>query len=169
MPSKYTAYVHLSQADMDKLVKIDPSINENDGNINKIIAILFRNLIDGKYTTKEQQTEMNELKKQKMKEEITYLKIKSKIALVHDLHIPPDKVHDVIEKKIPIEQVIGQTYDSPTKNVSDISPYDEKNKRLECMDCGVLFEIHSNQLHDLLDAQSRYLSHKYDKHGAILK
>ena len=173
MPSKFTAYLHFSQEEMNRLAKLEPSILENDGNISKVIRTIFDNIINGKYMSKEKQDELAELQKEKLKvtiekykEETTNLKIKNKIALIHDLKISPATAHDAIEKKIPIEQIIGGTNEPPITSVNaGLSPYDEINKRLECIDCGILFPIESiKELYHLQDSQMKYLEHIAEKH-----
>ena len=94
-----------------------------------------------------------------MKEEIRYLKIKNDFAEEFDKPLSNKG------RRILTPQLTNQTY-GQADYIHGVSPYDANNKRLQCVDCGILitwdnFESYLTQIHE-------YKKHILNKHNREL-
>ena len=100
------------------------------------------------------QTELIKLKIEKLKAEIKYMEIKN--TYFETFHTPMTRRAEIAIKPQIIEQ--KQVFQNPQ------SPYDESNKRLQCVDCGSLFCWYSEQEFEMQMREfQRHLVAKHDR------
>ena len=135
---------------LDKLAKID-KISTNEF-ARKIITMYLKNeLIKN---TEDLQKEKIKLQIEKLKAEIQYAKIKNNYF--ENFNQPMSRRAEIAIKPQIIEQ--KQVFQNPQ------SPYDESNKRLQCVDCGSLFCWYSEQEFDSqMQEFQRHLVSKHDR------
>jgi hypothetical protein len=107
-----------------------------------------------KQETKE--LELQDLKIEKMKEEIRYLKIKNDFAEEFDKPLSNSG------RRILTPQLANQTY-GQADFIKGVSPYDANNKRLQCVDCGIL--ITWDNFESYLIQIKEYKNHILSKHN----
>ena len=117
-----------------------------------LIKYLNEELVESK---KEIKFTMDELKVEKLKEEIRYLKIKNDFAENFDKPLSNSAVRML--------KPITQTYEKETIEELSISPYDADNKRLQCTDCGVLLTWNSFETY--LQQIKEYKNHILSRHN----
>jgi len=135
---------------LDKLAKID-KISTNEF-ARKIITMYLKNeLIKN---TEDLQKEKIKLQIEKLKAEIQYAKIKNNYF--ENFNQPMSRRAEIAIKPQIIEQ--KQVFQNPQ------SPYDESNKRLQCVDCGSLFCWYSEQeFNSQMQEFQRHLVSKHDR------
>ena len=102
----------------------------------------------------DQQKELVQLRIEKIKAEIQYLKIKNNYY--ETFNQPMSRRAEIAIKPQIIEQ--KQVFQNPQ------SPYDESNKRLQCVDCGSLFCWYSEQeFESQMREFQRHLVSKHDR------
>ena len=143
---------HNLKVKLDKLAVIK-KISTNDY-ARKIITMYLKNELVEK--TEDLQTEKMKLQIEKLKAEIKYMEIKNNYA--ENFHAPLSRSATVHIKP----QVIVETT-SPAQQVQQ-SPYDAKNRRIQCVECGVLFfwKTNSTEMKWVID---QYKQHLLVKHG----
>ena len=100
------------------------------------------------------QTELIKLKIEKLKAEIKYAQIKN--TYFENFNQPMTRRAEIAIKPQIIEQ--KQVFQNPQ------SPYDESNKRLQCVDCGSLFCWYSEQeFESQMREFQRHLVSKHDR------
>ena len=100
------------------------------------------------------QTELIKLKIEKLKAEIKYAQIKNNYF--ETFNQPMSRRAEIAIKPLIVEQ--KQVFQNPQ------SPYDESNKRLQCVDCGILFSWKSQQeFNSQLQEFQRHLVSKHDR------
>ena len=104
----------------------------------------------------DQQKELTRLRIEKIKAEIEYLKIKNKFA--ENFHSPLSRSATIHIKP----QIIGENNKS-TQEIQQ-SPYDAKNRRIQCVDCGILFCWRTNS-EEMRWVIGEYRKHLLVKHG----
>jgi len=100
--------------------------------------------------------EMSKLKLEKIKAEIEYLKLKNRY--METFGTPLSSAATRIIKP--------QIITTPQQTTELMSPYDEKNKRIQCVDCGVLFTWKSRD--EFLQQKYEFELHATNKHGRAL-
>ena len=100
--------------------------------------------------------EMSKLKLEKIKAEIEYLKLKNRY--METFGTPLSSAATRILKP--------QIVTTPQQTTALMSPYDEKNKRIQCVDCGVLFTWNSRD--EFLQQKYEFELHATNKHGRAL-
>ena len=135
---------------LDKLAKID-KISTNEF-ARKIITMYLKNeLIKN---TEDLQKEKIKLQIEKLKAEIKYAQIKNNYF--ETFNQPMSRRAEIAIKPQIIEQ--KQVFQNPQ------SPYDESNKRLQCVDCGSLFCWYSEQeFNSQMQEFQRHLVSKHDR------
>ena len=98
---------------------------------------------------------MQDLRMEKLTEEIRYLKIKNDFAENFDKPLSNSAVRML--------KPITQTYEQETIEELSISPYDADNKRLQCTDCGVLLTWNSFETY--LQQIKEYKNHILSRHN----
>ena len=98
--------------------------------------------------------EMSKLKLEKIKAEIEYLKLKNRY--METFGTPLSSAATRILKP----QIITMPQQTTTELMS---PYDEKNKRIQCVDCGILFSWHDRD--EFLNQEYEFELHMTNKHG----
>ena len=98
--------------------------------------------------------EMSKLKLEKIKAEIEYLKLKNRY--METFGTPLSSAATRILKP----QIITMPQQTTTELMS---PYDEKNKRIQCVDCGILFSWHDRN--EFLNQKYEFELHMTNKHG----
>ena len=98
---------------------------------------------------------MQDLRMEKLTEEIRYLKIKNDFAENFDKPLSNSAVRML--------KPITQTYEKETIEELSISPYDADNKRLQCTDCGVLLTWNSFETY--LQQIKEYKNHILSRHN----
>ena len=135
---------------LDKLAKID-KISTNEF-ARKIITMYLKNeLIKN---TEDLQKEKIKLQIEKLKAEIKYAQIKN--TYFENFNQPMSRRAEIAIKPQIIER--KQVFQNPQ------SPYDESNKRLQCVDCGSLFCWYSEQeFESQMREFQRHLVSKHDR------
>ena len=104
--------------------------------------------------TEDLQKEKIKLQIEKLKAEIQYLKIKNNFA--ETFNAPMSRRAEIAIKPLIVEQ--KQVFQNPQ------SPYDASNKRLQCIDCGILFTWNSEKnFNDQLAEFQRHIVSKHDR------
>lgn len=101
------------------------------------------------------QTELIKLRIEKLKAEIKYAQIKNNYF--ENFNQPMSRRAEIAIKPQIIEQ--KQVFQSPQ------SPYDESNKRLQCVDCGILFSWKSQQ--EFNSQMQEFQRHLVSKHNRV--
>ena len=102
----------------------------------------------------DQQKELTKLRIEKIRAEIQYLKIKNNYA--ENFNAPMSRRAEIAIKPLIVEQ--KQIFQNPQ------SPYDASNKRLQCIDCGILFTWDSEKnFNDQLAEFQRHIVSKHDR------
>ena len=141
----------MQRSKLDKLAKID-KISTNEF-ARKIIQMYLSNDLVKK--TEDLQTEKVKLQIEKIKAEIKYLQIKNNYY--ETFNQPMSRIAErTLKPQIIVEQ--KQIYENPQ------SPYDAKNKRLQCCDCGILFSWDSqSEFNSQLQELQRHIVAKHDR------
>ena len=142
---------HNMKRKLDKLAVIKKlSTNEYARQI--ITKYLNNDLVE---KTEDLQTEKVKLQIEKIKAEIKYLQIKNNYY--ETFNAPMSRRAEIeIKPQIIVEQ--KQVFQNPQ------SPYDASNKRLQCIDCGILFTWNSEKnFNDQLAEFQRHIVSKHDR------
>jgi len=137
---------------LDKLSNID-NLSTNEY-ARKIIKKFLNNELIEK--TEDLATELMKLRIKKLEAEIKYMQIKTNFA--ENFHAPLSRSATVhIKPEIIVEN------NNPTQEIQQ-SPYDAKNRRIQCVECGVLFfwRTNSSEMKWVID---QYKQHLLVKHG----
>jgi hypothetical protein len=102
--------------------------------------------------------EMQKLRLEKIKQEIRYLQIKNNFSEAFDKPMSATATR-ILKPQIITAEPQTQIYDNPQ------SPYDAKNKRLQCVDCGILFTWGSE--HEFNDQIAEFQRHLVSKHNRV--
>ena len=136
---------------LDKLAKID-KISTNEF-ARKIITMYLKNeLIKN---TEDLQKEKIKLQIEKLKAEIKYAQIKNNYF--ENFNQPMSRRAEIAIKPQIIEK--KQVFQNPQ------SPYDESNRRLQCVDCGSLFCWNSEQ--EFQSQMQEFQRHLVNKHNRV--
>ena len=139
-----------SRIKLDKLAKID-KISTNEF-ARKIITMYLKNELVK--NTEDLQKEKIKLQIEKLKAEIQYAKIKNNYF--ENFNQPMTRRAEIAIKPLIVEQ--KQVFQNPQ------SPYDASNKRLQCIDCGILFSWDSEKnFNDQLAEFQRHIVSKHDR------
>jgi len=144
--------------------RLDRSLNfrfEKIANGKKISKTELARQIISKYLNKEliEQTEdlstvLMKLRVEKLKAEIKYMEIKNNYF--ENFNQPMSRRAEIAIKPLIVEQ--KQVFQNPQ------SPYDASNKRLQCIDCGILFTWNSEKnFNDQLAEFQRHIVSKHDR------
>jgi hypothetical protein len=117
-----------------------------------LIKYLNEELVE---STKEIKFTMEELKVEKLKEEIRYLKIKNDFAENFDKPLSNSA-----------SRIIKPAITTNNEIINGVSPYDANNKRLQCTDCGVLLTW--NSFDTYLQQIKEYKNHILSRHNREL-
>ena len=154
--SRYPSFTfridHTLKRKLEKLSVIEKlSTNEF---ARKIITMYLSNQLVKK--SEDLATEKMKLQIEKLKAEIKYMEIKNNYA--ENFHAPMSRSATVHIKP----QVIVEN-NNPAQEVQQ-SPYDAKNRRIQCVECGVLFywKTNSTEMKWVID---QYKQHLLVKHG----
>jgi len=135
---------------LNKLAKLD-KLSKNEY-ARKILTMYLENKLIEK--TEDLQTEKIKLQIEKLKAEIKYAQIKNNYF--ENFNQPMSRRAEIAIKPQIIEQ--KQVFQNPQ------SPYDESNKRLQCVDCGSLFCWYSEQeFESQMREFQRHLVSKHDR------
>ena len=149
---------HNAKVKLDKLAVIK-KISTNEF-ARKIVTMYLKNELVEK--TEDLQTEKVKLQIEKLKAEIKYMQIKNNyyetfnqpMSRIAERTIKPQ----IIEPKQRIVSSMIQRFESHQ------SPYDAKNQRLQCVDCGSLFCWYSEQeFESQMREFQRHLVSKHDR------
>jgi hypothetical protein len=119
----------------------------------KIVTMYLKNELVEK--TEDLQTEKVKLQIEKLKAEIKYAQIKNNYY--ENFNQPMSRMAErTIKPQIIVEQ--KQVFQNPQ------SPYDASNKRLQCIDCGILFSWKSQQeFNSQMQEFQRHIVSKHDR------
>jgi len=148
-----TLSFRIERSEMLHLEKLAEKKKTNVNGISKQILskYLKGEIVDVK---DEMQTELVKLRIEKIKAEIQYLKIKNNFA--ETFNQPMSRRAEIAIKPLIVEQ--KQVFQNPQ------SPYDASNKRLQCIDCGILFTWNSEKnFNDQLAEFQRHIVSKHDR------
>ena len=142
---------HNLKVKLDKLAVIK-KISTNEY-ARKIITMYLKNELVEK--TEDLQTEKVKLQIEKLKAEIKYMEIKNRYY--ETFNQPMSRMAErTIKPQIIVEQ--KQIYENPQ------SPYDASNKRLQCVDCGILFSWDSEKkFHEQFAELQRHIVSKHNR------
>ena len=143
---------------LDKLALLDKmSTNEF---ARKIIDMFLANELIEK--TEDLDVELLKLKIEKIRADIEYQKLK--INYMINFNKPMSASATRIIKPQIVIQSQKQIYENPQ------SPYDAKNKRLQCIDCGVLFTwVSYSEFNTALAEWQRHLVAKHDRVKTVIE
>ena len=125
-------------------------------NVNELAKDVLSKYLKGELilAKDDQQKELTQLRIEKIKAEIQYLKIKN--TYFENFNQPMTRRAEIAIKPQIIEQ--KQVFQNPQ------SPYDASNKRLQCIDCGSLFCWYSEKEFNSQMAEfQRHLVSKHDR------
>ena len=148
-----TLSFRIERAELKHLEKLAEKKETNVNGIAKkiITKYLKGEIIDAK---DELNTELAKLRVEKIKAEIKYLQIKNNYF--ETFNQPMSRKAEIAIKPQIIQQ--KQVFQNPQ------SPYDESNKRLQCVDCGSLFCWYSEQeFESQMREFQRHLVSKHDR------
>ena len=138
---------------LNKLAKLE-KLSKNEF-ARKILELYLSNQLVKK--TEDLQTEKIKLQIEKLKQEVAYMKIKNNFAKNFNQPISRSAtVH--IKPEIVVE--------TPNSVETIRSPYDESNKRLQCVECGCLFTWNGRE--DFIDQMGEFHRHLLSKHNREL-
>ena len=136
---------------LNKLAKIDKV------STNELARKIIDDFLDNKLVRlgDDLQTTKTKLQIEKLKQEIEYMKIKN--AFATNFNQPLSRSATVhIKPEIVVE--------TPNSVETIRSPYDASNKRLQCVDCGILFSWKSQQeFNSQMQEFQRHLVSKHDR------
>ena len=130
---------------------------KKETNVNGIAKKIITKYLKGEIidAKDELNTELAKLRVEKIKAEIKYLQIKNNYF--ENFHQPMSRRAEIAIKPQIIQQ--KQVFENPQ------SPYDAKNKRLQCIDCGSLFCWYDEQQ---FESQMReFQRHIVSKHDRV--
>jgi len=108
--------------------------------------------------------EMSKLKLEKIKAEIEYLKLKNRYMETFGTPLSSTATR-IIKPQIVSVSHDGKKYnDYSTTEL--MSPYDEKNKRIQCVECGILSTW--NDRNEFLNQKYEFELHMTNKHGRAM-
>ena len=140
------------KSDLDKRALADSTVQSTNDMARKIITMYLKGELIEK--TEDLQTEKVKLQIEKIKAEIKYLQIKNNYF--ETFNHPMSRRAEIAIKPQIIEQ--KQVFQNPQ------SPYDASNKRLQCIDCGILFTWNSEKnFNDQLAEFQRHIVSKHDR------
>ena len=113
----------------------------------------------------DQQKELTQLRIEKIKAEIQYLKIKNNFA--ENFERPMTRRAEIAIKPQIIEPKQRIVSSMINRFESHQSPYDAKNKRLQCIDCGSLFCWYSEK--EFNSQMQEFQRHLVSKHNRAKK
>ena len=150
---------HNLKVKLDKLSVIK-KISTNEY-ARKIITMYLKNELVEK--TEDLQTEKVKLQIEKIKAEIKYLQIKNNYY--ETFNQPMSRIAErtlkpqiIVEPRSKTIETYNNIYHNPQ------SPYDAKNKRLQCCDCGILFSWDSqSEFNSQLQELQRHIVAKHDR------
>jgi len=138
---------------LEKLAKLD-KISANEFARKIIDKYLANELVE---KTEDLDKEMMKLRIEKLRMEIEYQKLKIGYIRNFDKPISASATR-MLKPQIIVEQQQKQIYENPQ------SPYDAKNKRLQCIDCGCLFTWDSiTSFNSQLQEWQRHIVAKHDR------
>jgi hypothetical protein len=142
---------HNLKVKLDKLAVIK-KISTNEF-ARKIVSMYLKNELVEK--TEDLQTEKVKLQIEKLKAEIKYMQIKNNYY--ETFNQPMSRIAErTLKPQIIVEQ--KQIYENPQ------SPYDASNKRLQCVDCGILFSWDSEKkFHEQFAELQRHIVSKHNR------
>ena len=144
---------HLLNQRLTKMAKLSrESTNEHARTV--LTKYLKGELVEKKSDDKKER--LLELKIKKLEQEIKYMEIKNNFAT--NFNQPISRSATVHIKP----EIIVET-NKPTQEVQQ-SPYDAKNRRIQCVDCGVLFYWKTNS-DEMRWVIKEYKKHLLVKHG----
>ena len=144
---------------LDKLAKID-KISTNEF-ARKIITMYLKNeLIKN---TEDLQKEKIKLQIEKLKAEIKYAQIKNNYF--EAFNQPMSRRAEIAIKPQIIEPKQRIVSSMINRFESHQSPYDAKNKRLQCIDCGTLFTWEDYEMYNIAIAE--FQRHLVSKHNRV--
>ena len=150
---------HNLKVKLDKLAVIK-KISTNEY-ARKIITMYLKNELVEK--TEDLQTEKVKLQIEKLKAEIKYMQIKNNYY--ETFNQPMSRIAErtlkpqiIVEPRSKTIETYNNIYHNPQ------SPYDAKNKRLQCCDCGILFSWDSqSEFNSQLQELQRHIVAKHDR------
>ena len=111
----------------------------------------------------DQQKELTQLRIEKIKAEIEYLKIKNKFA--ENFNAPMTRAATIAIKPAIMGESETNWKEWEQKTQNPQSPYDAKNKRLQCIDCGTLFTWENYEMYNIAIAE--FQRHLVSKHNRV--
>ena len=137
--------------------RLDKIASEKKTNSNEIARRIIASYLTGELVDnkKSLSQELEELKVEKLKQEIRYLKIKNDFAETFDAPMPVNQ-----------QRMLKPAIIKTSENEFQLSPYDASNKRLQCTECGALFTWNSVEAY--LEALKEYPLHIRSRHGREL-
>jgi len=148
--------VERERSKMDKLAKLDKSSASELAQ--KIIRKYLANELIEK--TEDLDKEMIKLRIEKLKNEIEYQKLK--INYMKNF----DKPISASATRILKPQIITTTNTTENTTAQIMSPYDEKNHRLQCVECGSLF--HWKNRAEFVQQKYEFELHMTNKHNRAM-
>ena len=136
---------------------LDRVAEKKKRNVNELAKDVLSKYLKGELilAKDDQQKELTQLRIEKIKAEIQYLKIKNNFA--ENFERPMTRRAEIAIKPQIIEQ--KQVFQNPQ------SPYDASNLRLQCVDCGSLFCWYNEQ--EFNSQMAEFQRHLVSKHNRV--
>ena len=134
-------------------------------NVNELAKDVLSKYLKGELilAKDDQQKELTQLRIEKIKAEIQYLKIKNNFA--ENFERPMTRRAEIAIKPQIIEPKQRIVSSMINRFESHQSPYDAKNKRLQCIDCGSLFCWYSEK--EFNSQMAEFQRHLVNKHNRV--
>jgi len=147
------------RVDYFEKLKLDKLAVKNNLSTNEYARTIIKKFLNGGLIekTEDLQTEKIKLQIEKLKQEVAYMKIKNDFA--QNFHAPLSRSASVYIKP----EIVVET---PNSAETIRSPYDEANKRLQCVECGCLFGWSGRD--DFIDQLGEFHRHLLSKHNREL-
>jgi len=148
-----------------ELQHLDKLAKKKEKNLNGVAKWIITQYLKGEIVDvkDEMQTELVKLRIEKIKAEIQYLKIKNNFA--ENFERPMTRRAEIAIKPQIIEPKQRIVSSMINRFESHQSPYDAKNKRLQCIDCGSLFCWYSEK--EFNSQMAEFQRHLVNKHNRV--
>ena len=143
------------RVDYFEKLKLDKLAVKNNLSTNEYARTIIKKFLNGGLIekTEDLQTEKMKLQIEKLKQEVAYMKIKTEFA---------ENFHAPLSRSATISIKPSLIVETPNSVETIRSPYDETNKRLQCLECGCLFVWKSKE--EFIEKMGEMNTHLMIKH-----
>jgi len=143
------------RVDYFEKLKLDKLAVKNNLTTNEYARTIIKKFLNAELIekTEDLQTEKIKLQIEKLKQEVAYMKIKTEFA---------ENFHAPLSRSATISIKPSLIVETPNSVETIRSPYDESNKRLQCLECGCLFTWKSKE--EFIEKMGEMNTHLMLKH-----